>query len=340
MQLRTSEILSRLQVSAGTVDPVTVENCCTNSAITKVSINGLHQDATHISILGMEINISHHSRGLQQMLAQIKTIKFFIQTQLIGTIDCSWNPATRKLMAVVTEFLSHVKIFCSRTPFVEFWVELCNAKAIPSTTCDIPHPVFGIRPPQSFKAAPYDNKYRDLPNVSVTAIRDESDMDTTLDDGSSSDSDFMIKSSEMACEDGCLRIQLDSALLYSIMEERSVGTPYPEAFKTTLTIDDCEFSVSLKVFPFKSRSKHISVWAEVTAPPHARGHITLQVTALDPQKKQVLGRTVECTEKLKYSDASDCKRAHFTLDEVMLHMFAFYVIPVIELCVNITITIN
>jgi hypothetical protein len=272
------------------------------------------------------------------MLAQVKTIKFFIQTQLNGTIDCSWNPATRKLMAVVTEFLSHVEIFYSKTPYVEFWVELCNAKVIPSTTCDIPHPALGIRPRQSFTTAVYDNDYRDLPNVSVIAIRDESsDVNTTLDDGSTSDSDSMINTSKVACEDGCLRIQLDSALLYSVIKERSVGTPYPQAFKTTLTVDDCEFSVLLKVFPFKSRSKHISMWAEVTAPPHARGHITLQVTAFDPQKEQRLGRTVECTEKLKYSDASDCKRAHFTLDEVMLHMFAFYVIPIVELCVNITI---
>jgi hypothetical protein len=272
------------------------------------------------------------------MLAQIKSIKVLIQAQSIRAIDCTWNPSTRKLMAVITEFLSHVKIFYSRTPYVEFWVEVCNTKAIPSTTCDIPHPAFGIRPRQSFMAALYDSDYRDLPNASVVAIRDESsDVNATLDDGSSSDSDFMIKSSEVASEDGCLRIQLDSALLYSIIKGRSVGTPYPEAFKTTLTVDDYEFSVLLKVFPFKSRSKHISVWAEVTAPPHARGQVTIQVTAFDPQKEQGLGRTVERTENLKYSDASDCKRAQFTLDEVMLHMFAFYVIPVVELCVNITI---
>jgi hypothetical protein len=266
------------------------------------------------------------------MLTEVKSIKFFIQAQPIRTIDCTWNPATRKLMAGVIQVLSHVKIFYWRTTYIEFWVELCNVKVIPSTTCDIPHPALGIRPPQSFMAAVYDNKYRDLPTVSVIAIGDKSsDMDTTLDDRSTSDSNSMINTSEVACEDGCLRIQLDSALLYSIIKERSIGTPYSEAF------NDCELSILLKVFPFKSRSNHISVWAEVTAPPHAKGQVTLQVTALDPQKKQVLGRTVECTEKFKYSDAGDCKRAQFTLDEVMLHMFAFYVIPVVELCVNITI---
>ena len=334
VQLRTSEILSRLQSSAGTVDPVTVENCCVNSIVTKISINGLHQNATHISILGMQFNVSDHS--LQQILTQVKSIKFFTQSQPMGTIDCTWNPTTRKLMAVVTEFLSHVKIFYSRTPYVEFWVELCNVKLTPSTACDIPHPAFTIRPPQSFMTALYDNSYN-LPNVSVATIRDESpDMNATLDDGSTSDSDSMIETSEVAYEDGCLRIQLNSALLYSIIKERSVGAPYPEAFKATQTVNDCKFSILLKIFPFKSRSEHISVWAEVTAPPHARGQGTLQVTAFNPQKEQRLGYTVECTEKLKYSDAGDCKKAHFTLDDVMLHMFAFYLIHGVELCVSIS----
>ena len=334
VQLRTREILSRLQASAGTVNPVIVENCCAYSAVTKISLNGLHQNATHISILGMEFNVSDHS--LQQTLAQVRSIKFFIQAQPIGTIDCTWNPATRKLTAVVTEFLSHVEIFYSRTPYIEFWVELCNVEAIPSTTCDIPHPAFGIRPPQSFTTAVYDNSYN-LPNINVATIRDESpDMSATLDDGSSSGSDSIIQTSEVAYEDRCLRIQLDSALLYSIIKEGLVGAPYPEAFKATLTVNDCEFSILLKIFPFKSRSEHVSVWAEVTAPPHARGQITLQVTAFNPQKEQRLGRMVERTEKLKYSDAGDYKRALFTLDKVMLHMFAFYLIHGIELCVSIS----
>ena len=334
VQLRTSEILPRLQASAGTVDPVTVENCCINSTVTKISINGLHQNATHISILGMEFDVSDHS--LQQILAQVKSIKLFTQAQLIGTIDCTWNPATRKLMAVVMEFLSHVKIFYLRIPYIEFWVELCNVEAIPSTTCDIPHPAFGIRPQPSFMTAMYDNSYN-LPNVSVAPIRDESpDMNATLNDGSTSDSDSMIETSEVACEGGCLRIQLDSALLYSIIKEGSIGAPYPEAFKATQTVNDCKFSILLKIFPFKSRSEHISVWAEVTAPPHARGQVIIQVTAFDPQKEQRLGCTVERTENLKYSDAGDCKKAHFTLDEVMLHMFAFYLIHGVELCVSIS----
>ena len=122
-----------------------------------------------------------------------------------------------------------------------------------------------------------------------------------------------------------------------MIKEGSVGAPYPKAFKTTLTANECEFSVLLKVFPFKTMSKHISVWADVTAPSHARGQITLQVTAFDPWKEQKLGRTTECTEKLKHSGCGDCKRAKLTLDKVMLHMFAFYKFPDLELCVHITI---
>ena len=161
-----------------------------------------------------------------------------------------------------------------------------------------------------------------LPNVAVMV--DESlEMDAAQDDRA----DSTTETTEVACKDGSFRVRLDSAQLYSIIKAGSVGKPYPEAFKTTLTINGYKFSVLLKVFPFKSRSEHISIWAEITAPSHARGQVTLHATAFDPQKEQRLGHTIECTEKLKYSDsvAGDCKRAKFTLDEVMLlHMFGFY----------------
>ena len=103
-----------------------------------------------------------------------------------------------------------------------------------------------------------------------------------------------------------------------------------------LPVIDCEFIVLFKVLPFTSRSEHISVWAEVTAPPQTSGQITLQVTAFDPRKDEKLGCTVVCTEKLKHSDLDNCKKAKFTLNRVMLHMFAFYKIPDVELCISIT----
>ena len=340
MQLRTYEILSWLKASAGTVNPVSVENFCTNSAITEVSLSGLHQNTTHISILGMEF-ASQLSCGLQQMLTHVKSIKIFIQNPIEShaqSINCTWNTGTRRLMAVGKEFLSHVKIFYSKSPCIEFFVVLCDERELPSTTCDIPHPAFSKRPPQSsIMAALYDDNQVlcNLPNVSVAAIRDESpDMYAVLDYVSTSDS--IIEASEVACGNGNLGIRLNSTLLYSIIKEESVGAPYPEAFKTTLPVDDCEFSVLLKVFPFKSRSEHISVWAEVTAPLHARGQVTLQVTTVDTRNGERLGCTVKHTERLKHSDLGDCKNAKFTLDEVMLHMFAFYKIPDVKLCISIT----
>ena len=336
MQLRTCEILSRLQASAGIINPVILENCCANSAITKVSINGLHQSLTHISILGMEF-ASQLSFGLRQMLTQVKSIKVFIQVpsesqaQFIRAIDCTWNPTSRRLMAVVTELLSHVKIFYWKSPCVEFYVELCNVKVIPSApSCDIPHPALGVRPPQPFMAMLRDDMYN-LPNVSVALMNEES---SEVDNGITSDS--IVQTTNVACLGSNLRIQLNSALLYSIIKERSVGKPYPEAFETTVPVSDCELIVLLKILPFTSRSQHISVWAEVTAPLHTSGRVIVKVTAFDRRKDERLGCTVACTEKLKLSDLGDCKKAMFTLDKVMLHMFAFYRLPDVELHISIT----
>ena len=344
MQLRACEILSRIQASAGNVNPVIMENHCANSVITKISGSGLCQDASHISILGMEFT-PEMSSGFWQMLTQVKTIKCFIQNptesqaQLIGVIHCTWNPTTRYLTASVVDFLSHVKIFYWRSSCIELHMELCYDNAIPSITSDIPHPAFGIKPPQScmIMAATLHDNNQMIPNVTVMVdeLLDPAAEDyVALDDGA----DSITKMTQVACKDGSFRVKLNSALLYSIIKEGSIGKPYPEAFKRILPVGNCEISILLKVFPFKSRSEYISVWAEVTAPPHARGEITLQVLAFDPQKEQRLGRTTECTEKLKRSDAGDCKRAKFTLDEVMNHTCAFYVFPDIELCVNVTLS--
>ena len=241
VHLRTCEILSRLQASVGTVNPVILENHNANSAITKVSINGLHQISTHISILGMEF-ASQLSSGLQQMLTQVKSIKCFIQepsesqAQFIGAIDCTWNPVSRRLMAIVTKFLSHVKIFYQKSPCIEFYVEFCNVKTIPSTpSCDIPHPAFGVKPPQPVIVTLHDDKQTsyNLPNFNVIPMKDESPEVDALDDGITSES--IIEIANIACEGGNLRIRLNSVLLYSIIKEESVGEPYPQAFKTTFT---------------------------------------------------------------------------------------------------------
>ena len=335
MQLKTCEILSRLQVSAGTVDPIIFHNCCAKSAITKVLINGLHQNATHINILGMEFALQL-SYGLQQMLTHVKSIKICVQhpTESCAIIDCTWNPLTRELMAVWKDFLSHVKIFYSKSPCIEFCVVLCDENELPSTTCDDPQgqPVFGIRLQQSLNFMTHlkdSDEY--LPDVGDAAIRKESlDINSALDDGSTLD--------ETSKVDKSLSIRLDSALLYSIIKEGLVGVPYPEVFKTILKVNDCKFSVLLKVFPFKSRSEHITVWAEITAPCYARGQVTLQVNAFDPRREERLGRTIKCTEKLKYSDSGDHKTAELLFDGVMLHMFAFYKIPDVELRISITVS--
>ena len=341
VQLRTCEILSRLQASAGTINPIILENCCANSAITQVSINSLCQDTSHISILGMEFT-SQMSCGFQQMLTQVKSIKCFIlhpsesQAQFIGAINCTWNPISGYLTSGSIDFLSHVKIFYWKSSCIELYMELCCERAIHSDTSDIPHPAFGIKSPQSFIMAPlHNNDHNNLPNVSIAFMRAESpEVNAALDD----EADSTIDTTEATCKDGSFRIKLNSAQLYSIIKEGLVGTPYPEAFKMTVPVSDCEFTVLLKVFPLKSRSEHISIWAEVTAPPYARGQVMLQVTAFDPRKEQRLGHTIECTEKLKRSDSGDYKKAKFTLDEVMLHVLAFYKIPDVELCISITVS--
>ena len=343
--LRTPEILSSLLASAGTLNPVILENCCANSVIIKISINGLCRDASYISILGMEFT-SQMSCGFWQMLTQVKSIKCFIQNpteneaQFIRAVHCTWNPTTRHLTASIIDLLSHVKIFYWKSPCIELYMELCYENAAPSTTCisDVPHPAFGIKPPQScmiMATTLHDNDQimYNLPNVAVMV--DESlEMDAAQDDRANSTTE----TTEVACEDGSFQIRLGSTQLYSIIKAGSVGIPYPEAFRTNLTINGHKFSVLLKVFPFKSMSKHISVWAEITAPSHARGQVTLHATAFDPQKEQRLGHTIECTGQLKRSDSGDHKRVTLTLEEVMLHMFTFYKSPDVELRINITIS--
>ena len=249
--------------------------------------------------------------------------------------NCTWFPSSRKLSVVAKDLLSHVKIFYWKSPYIELCMGLCDSRVYHSTASDIPHPAFSIITPRPLimAAVPDDNRIlHNLPNVAHNSPQ----MHAAVDDGIAPD--FTIDASEVACKGGTLRIQLDSALLYSIIKEGSVGKPYPQAFKTTLPVSVCEFAVLLKVFPFMSRSEHISVWAEVTTPLQANGQITVKVTAFDPRKDEKLGCTVVGTEKLKHSDLDNCKKAKFSLNQVMLHMFAFYKIPDIELFISITVS--
>ena len=297
-------------------------------------MTGLYRNATHISILEIEFT-PELSHDICQLLTQVKSIKISVQDckpQLVAMVDCVWFPTSRKLSVVVKNFLSHVKIFYWKSPCIELCMELCDARVCPSTASDVPHPAFGIIMPRPLimAAVPDDNRIlHNLPNVA----HNSPEMHAALDGGIAPD--FTIDTSKVGCEGRNFRIRLNSARLYSIIKEESVGKPYPEAFKTTLPVNDCKFSVLLKIFPFKSRCEHISVWAEVTAPLHARGQVMLQVTTFDPQKEQRLGHTIECTEKLKLSDSGKWKKANFTLDKVMLHMFAFYRRP--DIMINVSI---
>ena len=130
-------------------------------------------------------------------------------------------------------------------------MELCYERAIRSDTSDIPHPAFGIKSPQLFIMAPlHDNDHNNLPNISIAFMRAESpEVNTALDD----EADSTTNTIEAACMDGSFRIKLNSAHLYSIIKEGSVGTPYPEAFKVTVPADECEYTVLLKVIPVQKQ---------------------------------------------------------------------------------------
>ena len=339
VQLRTCDILSEIQSSIDIINPVTLDNHYVNSAITKISMTGLRGNATHISILGMEFT-SQLSYDFCQMLTQAESLKISMQNpkesklQFIGEIDCRWILTDRKLSVVVKDFFSHVKIFYWKWPFIELHFELCEPREIlQSTPSDVPHPAFCITTSHPLiKAAVSDDNrvVYNLPNIAP--LEDElQHMHATPDDGVTSTAETI----KVACEDNSFGILLDSALLYSIIKDGLVGKAYPQTFETRVPIENSEITVLLKVLPFKSRSSHISIWAEVTAPSQTDGQVTLEVTAFDPQRDERLGHTVKRTEKLKCSDLGECERARIILDDVMSHTFAFYRSPDIELYIKI-----
>ena len=334
VHLQSRQILSKIWTSSEDTNPVTFDNHYFGSEIAKISMTGLHRNATHISILEMEFT--------SQLSSDLHSVKICIQNPTeskVVMVNCAWNPTNGKLTAVVQNFLSHVKVFYWRSPCIELCLEFYDERVIHSTASDVPHPAFAIVTPQALimAAVPDDNRIlHNLPNV-AQPIEDESpDLDTraALDDRITSRAEI----TKVACEDNTFRIRLNSALLYSIIKDRSVGKEYPRAFETRVPVESSELTVLVKVLPFKSRSSHISIWAEVTAPSQTSGQVTLEVTAFDPWKEERLGHAVECTEKLKCLDSGNCENARFTLDEVMLHMFAFYRSPDIELYIRIAVS--
>ena len=349
--LRTSEILCniRTQVVDGGVNSQagTLDNHHINSAISKLFMIQ-NREGSHVSILGMEFT-PRPSNDFSKMFTQVKSIKIFLQNpsefkpQFTMMIDCAWDPVNRQLRAVAKDLFSYVAIFYWRSPYIELRLNLCYDKVSQSSATDVPHPALGVNPPQPLIMAPLhvpggDRILYHLPEPNFAHMQDtlSPHSATLLDNDVLADSSVKIR--EVAYEGSGFRVQLDSTLLYSIIKDKSVGKPYPLAFRTVVPVEDGEISILLTVIPFKSRSRHISVWAKISVPSQSSGQVTLNVTAYDPRKEERLGRTIKCTEKLKHSDLSNRKEAKVTLDEVMLHMFAFYRVPSVELNISISIS--
>lgn len=144
----------------------------------------------------------------------------------------------------------------------------------------------------------------------------------------------MVMVESLDSEQNSFSINFDCKMLYSLIKPESVDVElYPRYFKMIIPIEDSvNIPIVLKLLPLKTSAKHISIWAEITAPiPQSStlGQITIEATAFNPSKGRdcgQLGDPVRRTEQVKRFDTAACDEAYWrlVLEEVVLEMFAFY----------------
>ena len=121
-------------------------------------------------------------------------------------------------------------------------------------------------------------------------------------------------------------INLDCKKLYSIINSRET-IQYPCIFRTTWSFsNNTTVPIILRILPLKCGGKHISLWAEISSPvPQCLplDQITVEATAYNPYCGQ-LGRSVRCTENLKFIETEQCSRCQVSFDKLMLQMHTFY----------------
>lgn len=131
-------------------------------------------------------------------------------------------------------------------------------------------------------------------------------------------------------EQNSFSINLDCKKLYYIINSREM-IQYPCTFRMTWSFsNNMTLPIILRILPLKCGGRHISLWAEISSPvPQCLPlhQITVEAMAYNPCKGRIcgqLGRSVRCTENLKFSETERCSRCQVSFNKLMLQMHAFY----------------
>ena len=119
VKLKPSDILFKIR-NEPSKKPVTFKNHAADSAINEVTLLGLHNDQTHVSIVEFSFDIRqllHETKGV------VAKLPCFGDREVTGSVI---SIQEGKVRTVIKNFLAHMQVFYCKSPFIEVEVELSN----------------------------------------------------------------------------------------------------------------------------------------------------------------------------------------------------------------------
>lgn len=129
ISIKPDEILSQIRKNPPCLDPVPFRNQAANSAIEEVTLTGLHNGESHVSIVEIKF------KSWQQIdLSDVKSLTIKIQDvdhrskrKITGSvISHTGDNDNVTICTVLRRFLLHMQIFYWKHPFIDMQVELLD----------------------------------------------------------------------------------------------------------------------------------------------------------------------------------------------------------------------
>jgi hypothetical protein len=126
ISLKAHEILSQIRSNPPCLDPVSFQSYAANSAIREVTLTGLHNGKSYISIVEIKFK-----SGKQIDLSDVKSLTVEIlsldrRTKKHRITESVISHTGDKICTVLKDILLHMQIFYWKDPFIDIKVELLD----------------------------------------------------------------------------------------------------------------------------------------------------------------------------------------------------------------------
>ena len=123
ISLKPDEILSQIRKNPQCLDPFQFRNHATNSSIKEVTLTGLHNGKSHISIVRINFSSEVDLSDVKSLTIKVLDLDCRSGHKIAGSVI---SHSSGMICTVLKDILLHMQIFYWKRPFLEMEVELLD----------------------------------------------------------------------------------------------------------------------------------------------------------------------------------------------------------------------